>query len=304
MPVRRVLHLSGMLGIFLLYGIAIARPKKAAKTPEPAPGNAAAVVELPADINDASLRVNALDTIYEFDLSIEQLNALRLAASGTSAEKTRSPAKTTPQFVAALKNLYAALLDGKDDRQIASLRNDLLGMMDGTAVQLDDDLTVTASARAKSPALCQKLKASQFAAYLATHADEVSDPEELMMSTADELQEAASDPDEKPDTGDVATDATIHDSAFTVGYLVAGADESKAQSVAQQVTTWLANVRKMTNADFLKQRQSLEDSAKKIVADAGPVVVLNNWLERQIALMLSNPQLPEAIDAMLNARTH
>jgi hypothetical protein len=35
------------------------------------------------------------------------------------------------------------------------------------------------------------------------------------------------------------------------------------------------------------------------VGNIHPMRVLDNWLEHQLASLLSNPQLPEAIDAMI-----
>jgi hypothetical protein len=58
----------------------------------------------------------------------------------------------------------------------------------------------------------------------------------------------------------------------------------------------------MTTPIFAKQRQTLEDSAGKIVGNMSPVAVLNNWLDQQMAILLSNPQLPDAIDAILKVR--
>jgi hypothetical protein len=265
--------------------------------------DAGAAAELPSDVNNASLRVSAIDTLYELDLSIEQLNVLHTMASGLEATTARSPGEATPEFIATLKRFQTALLDGTDDHLIAGLRNDVIDMADSSTVHLDDGISPTAAARAKAAAVTQRLKASQIAAYLAVHADEVSDPEELMMTTADALQEIAGEPAEKnADTGGSAEEM-IQETASTVGYLVAGMDESKSAPVQASAAAWLRNVSKLTNAEFTKQRQTLEDSAKRIVGGTSSTAVLDNWLDRQIAVLMSNPQLPSAIDAILKVRT-
>ena len=62
------------------------KPKPAAKDAAP-PGP-----ELPSDLNSASLRVHAIDVIYELDLSPEQLKMLRTAADGAEDERMRTAA--------------------------------------------------------------------------------------------------------------------------------------------------------------------------------------------------------------------
>ena len=47
----------------------------------------------------------------------------------------------------------------------------------------------------------------------------------------------------------------------------------------------------------------MENSAKKIVGDIPPMQVLSNWMQDQIAILLSNPQLPSAAEVVLKCRT-
>jgi hypothetical protein len=285
--------------LLLTVGAVLAKPK-----PKPAGQVAAqqmADVDLPADANEASLRVSALDTIYEMDLSAQQLNAVRAAATATADLTKRTPGHTTPPFLAVLRSFQNALLDGKDDQEIARLRNQVLELANGGDIQLDNDIVTTAPARARSADLCLKIKASQIAAYLAAHADEVSDPQELIMSTADGVQDVRDDSAEKA-TAEETIGAMIQDTATTVGELVAGMDEVRAHAVAEQATNLLRSVDKGPAADFAKRRADLEDSSAKIVGNTTPMQVLNNWLDRQLAILLSNPQLPEAIDAILKVR--
>jgi hypothetical protein len=235
------------------------------------------------------------------DLSVQQLNAVRAAATATADLTKRTPGHATAPFLAVLRSFQNALLDGKDDQEIARLRNQVLELANGGDIQLDSDIVTTAPARAKSADLCLKIKASQIAAYLAAHADEVSDPQELIMSTADGVQDVRDDPAEKA-TAEETIGAMIQDTATTVGDLVAGTDEVRAHAVAEQATNLLRSVDKGTAADFAKRRPDLEDLSAKIVGNTTPMQVLNNWMNRQMAILLSNPQLPEAIDAILKVR--
>ena len=58
----------------------------------------------------------------------------------------------------------------------------------------------------------------------------------------------------------------------------------------------------MKDDDFTSGRKELETAAKGMTGNVHPMRVLDNWLQRQVAQLLSNPQLPEAIDALINAR--
>jgi molecular chaperone DnaK (HSP70) len=215
-------------------------------------------------------------------------------------------------LTAALQEFQAAVLDGQDAERIDSLRNQIAELADDDAVYLDDDIHITVAARGKAPAVLQRLTASQIAAYLAAHADEVGDPVEMMMSSLTELRELSAS--EAPDAGSAKkaggeksdsageTASLIEDTAADVGYLVAGLDEAKAKELADKVAKWLKTNADAKEEEFSAKRKGLEESAKSLASNIHPMRVLNNWLEHQLATLVSNPQLPQAIDAMLAAR--
>ena len=124
-----------------------------------------------------------------------------------------------------------------------------------------------------------------------------------MMSTADALQEMHADAAQKTTDASQDADSTIHETALTVGYLVAGTDDAKAHAITQQVTQWLHDSDKLSDAQFATQRPAMENTAKKIVGDIPPMEVLNNWMRDQIATLLSKPQLPSAAQVVLRCRT-
>jgi hypothetical protein len=278
-----------------------------AETPPTLPGP-----PLPDDLNLASLRVHAIDILYELDLSVEQLNELRSQAAGAASDQKRTAAKGTVKLTAALQEFQAAALDGQDPERIDSLRNHTAELVDDDAVHLDDEIHITAAARGKAPAVLRLLTASQIAAYLAAHADEVGDPVEMMMSSLTDLREvrasetadAATAKKAGSEKSDSAAESAslIEDTAADVGYLVAGLDEAKAKELAAKVAKWLKANADLKDEEFSSKRKGLEESAKSLVSNIHPMRVLNNWLEHQLATLASNPQLPQAIDAMLAAR--
>ena len=134
--------------------------------------------------------------------------------------------------------------------------------------------------------------------------DTIEQVRELRASLATE-SEATS---EKRTAGDKAADLSgetaslVQDTSTDVGELVAGLDEAKEKSLTAEVVKWINSNSSMKEDDFTAQRKALEEAARKMVGNIHPMRVLNNWLEHQVASLLSNPQLPAAIDAILQAK--
>lgn len=274
--------------------LARSSPAMGAAKPKPAPAPAkppAGVAAAPADVNDLSLRLAAMGTIYDLDLSESQLAAVKTLSGGAADPKHRDAGKSTDKLTAAMKDLYAALTS-QDHEKVASLRAQVDELMDDDVVDLDDDVTTTEIARSKAAGASKLLKASQIAAYLADHADEVADPVEQLMSTLLE----ATDPDaEDPDT-------EIADTTEAVSRLVAGMDSARAKQVADQITNWFKAGKAIKPEDLPARRDAFEASAKKMVGDVSAMQVLSNYIDGEMAELLSNPQLAGAIEATLAGR--
>jgi hypothetical protein len=185
-----------------------------------------------------------------------------------------------------------ALLDGTNDQTVARYRNEVMDQIESVE-GLDDQIEPTGPAIAKTPQVCRKLKASQIAAFLASHADEVIDPTERMVEAVDEVRLAAAD-DVVNVERKISTD---------VARMVAGVDQQKSKAVADKVMDWLktavaANKDELTDA----KRAALEQSAAKVVGDVSNIEILDHYLQSEIAVLLSNPQIVPAIDSLGNAR--
>jgi hypothetical protein len=281
-------------------------PKEAAKptpTSTPAP-------RLPTDLNQASMRVKALDELYELDLSVDQLKKLRAMAAGAASTKVGAPPKGTDKLVSTLQEFQLALLQRTDDKQIDELRNKVATLTSDDDVALDDSVEITTAARGKAADVLKQLTASQIAAFLAAHADEVGDPGEMMVGAINQMLalragaegDAAAGKSDAPDSAqDNANEAAdlVRDTSTEVGELVAGLDEARAKSVTDDVAKWLNTHNSMKDEDFVAKRKTLAESARAVVGNIHPMRVLDNWLEHRMATVLSNPQLPAAIDAII-----
>ena len=262
-----------------------AKPKPKQKEPPPS--------VLPADLNKASLRVHAMDMLYELDLSAEQLKMLRSAADGTADDRDRSPAAGNAKLVTAFNDFFKALLNRGDDEQIARLRNHLTELATADDVHLDDDVEPTDVARAKAAAVFRHFNAGQIAAYLAAHADQVADPVERMIAELPELNDTT--------TAEEA-DTQILQISAEIGRLVAGQDKRASSAAAGQVSAWFKANRHLSDAELISNRLTLEASAKKVIGDVPAMDILTHFMENHTADLLSNPQLPQAIEAVLAAQ--
>lgn len=272
-----------ILAVGLIVPIARAKGKKPKdKEPEPALG----------DLNQYSQRVTAMEVLYELDLSADQLQILRDACAGAADPRHRTPASASPKIAEALKNMEEAVLRRDDREQIAKLKDAIADLHDDDAVHLDDEVHQTDPARAKAGEMLRHIKASQLAAYLADHADEVADPVEHLIDTLADIRD--------PDADDV--DVIIQETAAEVSRLVAGLDGAKAKAIADLAAAWLKNGRRLSDQEYAAKRGELETTAQKIVGDLSPIEILGHFLENEVATLLSNPELPHAIDATVAAR--
>src|SRR5262249_43349262 len=160
-----------------------------------------------------------------------------------------------------------------DDKQIDELRNKVAGLASEDDVSLDDSVEITTSARAKAADTLKLLTASQIAAFLAAHADEIGDPAEMMVAAVSQLLalRATSDADAGPGKApatDPADDDTndrtesVQDTSSEVGDLVAGLDEARAKSLAADVAKWINNNSSMKDEEFVAKRKTLADAAR------------------------------------------
>jgi hypothetical protein len=288
LPLRVRSHRTTFIALLLLVACALsataplaqAKGKKKEKEPEV------------GDVNEYSLRVTAMEVLYELDLSVEQLQLVRDAGAGSADDRHRNAPAATPKMVEALKALEQGLLKQEDREQIAKLKDAVAESHDDDAVHLDDEVRPTDAARVKAVDLLRHLKASQLAAYLADHADEVADPAERMMDALVDIRD--------PDATEV--DALVQETASEVGRLASGLDGAKGKEIAEGVVDWLRANKRLSDQEFSSRHAELEDSARKVVGDLSPVEVLSHFLENEIAMLISNPELPQAVDATVAAR--
>ncbi len=247
---------------------------------------------LPAgeNVQAVALEVAALQTLHRLDLTDAQLEALaRFSKSAASSEKPVGARKVTPAFTKALTAFRNALAAG-DDEKIDDLREKLAEIMDKEKIALDDRVAITDSARRNATLVIRMMQPGQVLAYLQIFDEDEVDLLEIL-GAAIENGANATQPQWK----------AIRDQAAAEGaWLLAGGEEIRHKMAAKMLAAVLdqhhgASKTKTSAPDLTKQVQQM-------TATLDPFVILRNAMEREVAELLSNPRLANAIQHTMAQR--
>ncbi len=267
----RSLLLSAFLGVLLARAaLPAADPKKPA-----------------TDLNELSLEVEALQLIYQFELTSRQLQALaKIAADLPPPARERKPAKANEKLRALLTDLRTALRK-HDDNRIDELTGRVDDLKDSAA--LDDRIEVTAEVRKRVPELLRLLTTRQVNDYLNVY-DDLPDP---VASVRDALKSGLK-------AAQIKDWSSLRDEAAEeVGWLVAGFDTEKAKKVAEQTAALLDKAHAWKEDELKQRRAELETAVQEIMGDVDAVDVMRHVVERDLAELLANPQLAAAVEGRL-----
>jgi hypothetical protein len=231
-----------------------------------------------------SLDVAALETLYTLDLKAEQLQALQQMAAETADKRDRLAGKGPAGLGTALAALREALFE-RDGEKIDDLHEQADELRDDDSTKLDDDLDLTAAARRRAPDALRLLTASQVAAYVSENADDIADPLDAMLQALEETRDADQDDFE----------AQRNQLAADVALALAGLDVEKEKIVGDQVKAWLNQSRALNALLFKEKEAELKEAARTLVGQVDPLQVIRHYLQRDLAKLLSNPRLSDAI---------
>lgn len=241
-------------------------------------------------LNDLSLEVTALDTLYRLQLTRAQMEALQDLAQETAPKgASRQQAKGSAKLRKTLSELRDALVKADDDDRIAELAGQLDKIIDAEKPELDDEVEIGEEASAQAARVLRFLTPKQVAAYASGFGDDIPDP----LVRIQESMETARDLDDK-EWEKFRTEISTE-----IGRLLAGLDGDKAQESGDKVVQLLIIVRSLSDEEFEKQRPDLEEQAVKIVGDLAPTDVIRHVVEYHLAELLSNPRLPAALELRL-----
>jgi hypothetical protein len=238
-----------------------------------------------------SMEVVALQALDTLQATPEQLKAMaKLAAETAAKPRVRKPSSASDKYKKKLAALRDALAK-RDGDEIQVLTAELGELQATDKVFIDNMVDMTDPARKRAPEVLKTLAPRQVAIYLATFESLLHDPLEGMNITLE--QGAKMNVKEWTEVRDAV--------AFEIADMLAGVDAAQSKKIAERVAALLDKGHKIKEADLPKSRADLEKEMRGIMGNIGPVDIMRHFMERHLALMLSNPQLANAIDARLKA---
>jgi hypothetical protein len=230
------------------------------------------------------LEVDALPSLNDLNLTAEQLSALKDMASDTAGTLSSTPTLITDDYKSALKGVREALIGGDSDK-IDSAEDKMDDLEDKQDADSSPDVKQSDAAKTKAETFLKTLTMKQVADYISQNADDVDDPAELILDAVHQSRGMS----EQDFVG------LRDDTAQELGTLAAGVNPTKTPLIIGNVTRLLTRVHSLSDEKYKSDQSSIEDEARKLVAGVDPVNWLRHWMEDELADLLSNPQLVQAI---------
>jgi hypothetical protein len=263
--------------LLLLFALPTAHPAHAAEPSQQQP------------LNEIYLEVSALSTLYDLDATPDQLKALHSLAADTVSKKplppSPHPGKPYRSALTALRDSYVKA----DDNEIGDCDERLANLEEKMDNPPDPHVDITDAARQKTRDALKLFTPSQLANYISAHTDDAPDPAGTLLDALDTVRN-------QPDK---AFNTTRKQTADDVASLLAGPDSDKRKSLSDQVISLLDKAHSLSDDEFKTQKPDLEKQAHKLADPPDPAAVLTHWLHRDMAELLSNPQLPNALSARM-----
>jgi hypothetical protein len=280
-----------MAGKRVLIGLAVAATVLASPLPGGANLASLDLRDLPEkdireEITRISLQVSALQVLSLLKSSGEQLKALgKIAQETTPKRQPRKQTKVSERHRRILTELRDALVAGNDDRA-AALSQELKDQQEKDPVELDDGIEIVGKARGRVVELLRLYNSRQVAGYLGSYGDDFPDPAERLLAGFEDAREVEGDDWEKG----------RKQLAETLGWLVAGCDAVAAAEVEKAAAALLDKAHDLRDEAYERQRADIEAAGRRLVGQVDSLQVIRHFMERELAELLSNPELPAILE--------
>lgn len=254
----------------------------------PASLPAAPAAESQVSINQIYLEVSALSTLYDLYATPEQLKALQSIAADTASKKPLDP---SPRLGRPYRSALAALRDAyvkNDDDEIGDCQERVDNLEEKMDHPPDPAVEVTDAARRKVGDALKLFTPTQVAEYVAARSDEAPDPAATLIDALDAA----------PGQADKAFATLRKQTTDELPDLLADGSQQR-QAVADQIGALLDRAHGLSADDYKSHRADLAKEAHALADPADPTAVVSRWVRRDVAELLSNPQLPAALAARL-----
>jgi hypothetical protein len=295
---RQLLGAFGLAGLGLLSS-AVAEgsaPRPAAKS-EKQPRPKFQVSPPPDDVNDLSMEVAALRTMYLLKASPDQglpdrnqFNALAFLSRKTAEpHRDRDEAQVSKNYRKVLTDLRAAFIVNHEAR-IRELSDQLDEVTKDEKPELDDGIEITDAARGVTHRFLLYFDANRTVPYLAAYGKEFPDPFMLLLTS---IGAAARSKKPSEDEWPTLRDFVIKEVSWQVG----GLSLKKQQQVGEQVAAFLDKANQLSEAELKKgglPGSKMKHEIGVIVNVVDCTDIMRNVLQQDLAELLSNPRLPAA----------
>lgn len=264
----------------LVWTAIAAAPASAADASTSAPAAPAA----PTDSTRLELEVDALSTLNDLQLSSDQIAKLRDLTKDAAGKVDPPEAPGDAKYIAATLALRRAILAGNQDA-IDDAQQKLSDLEDQSDADLDPTVNMSEAAKTAAPAAMKLLSPRQLAGFLGEIADSIPDPSDIVMAIDDSHQLSKADFEAERDR--LADDFSM---------MAGGFNPPKPPKIVGRIKQLLDRARRMSNDEFTARTADLHADALKLGEGSDPIVQLRRCSEREMAELLSNPQLPRALD--------
>ncbi len=239
-----------------------------------------------ANVGDLNAEVTVLNVLHTLQPTAAQYQAmLKLSAKTMQPPPPKKKVKVSERFRKTLQGLREALVQNDNEKV-----EELFTKFDELREKEDpefDDVEITDAARERAPALLRLFSARQVANYLASVAD-FPDPVELLTRGVEESRKFRGK----------EWQSLRDDTAYQVGWLVAGLDTKAEEKARERATALLNKAHNLGEKATAEERAGLLKEARAMMGKLGPTDVHRHFMERVLAEALSNHRLAAAIEAI------
>lgn len=242
------------------------------------------------NVNDLSMEVQALRTIYQLKLTPEQMKSLRKLAEKTADKNAdREEARASEKYVKALQTLRSALASDSDEEAISKAEDQLDEVQDAEPPMLDDGIEISDAARARTPDVMRVLKAPQVLSWLAYNTEEVADPRDMLTNAVTKVRTLKGE----------EFNAFREEIADVSSRLLAGIHQKKSERIHDMVFGLLTRAHDLGDDEVAAKLPALEKEVEELIGKTSATDVMRNVIELAVAEWLSNPRLLAALDVRL-----
>ncbi len=257
----------------------------------------------PTDVNELSMEVAALRTLYLLKAGPDQFPehnsypGIKLHLKNCAQPpRTRRDAQVSKNYLKLLIDLRAAFITNNEDR-IGELSDQLEQLTNEEQPDLDDAIEITEPSKESGPLVFRGyFDANRIAGYIAAYGKDFPEPYALMKKTVrGDLKGSWPTPDVWKET----CEFVIKEVSSTI----AGFDAKGRAELADKVKKLLDRAYGMSDEKLKKEWSEMGKGLRGEVAaisnwnKQGPTGIIKHVLERDFAELFSNPRLLKAIEA-------